>query len=107
MSITLASEGSGESYTNSFEVEVDAVESDDDNQNDQFSTDEDEPVISTEPNSTPFLGLVEIIALLCIIGLIQEKVVKNIRILSTFVTEFNISHFHPYSLHRVHIGSKH
>ena len=56
MSITLASEGSGESYTNSFEVEVDAVESDDDNQNDQSSTDEDEPVISTEPNSLNLLN---------------------------------------------------
>ena len=58
-------------------MEVDAVESDDDNQNDQSSTDEDEPVISTEPNSTPFLGLVEIIALLCNRFKFKKKVGKH------------------------------
>lgn len=73
VSISLTSEGSGESYTNSFDVEVDAVESDDGTQNDQSSTDEDEPIISTEPNSTPFLGLIEIIALLGVIGLTSRK----------------------------------
>ena len=73
VSISLVSEGSGESYTNSFDVEVDAVESDGENQNDQFSPDDEEPIISTETNSTPFFGLIEVLTILALVGITVRK----------------------------------
>ena len=73
VSISLVSEGSGESYTNSFDVEVDAVESDGENQNDQSSPDDEEPIISTETNSTPFFGLIEVLTILALVGITVRK----------------------------------
>lgn len=71
VSISLTSEGSGEIYTNSFDVEVSAVETggSDNSQPDQGDSQSTE---TNESNPTPFLGMIEIITLLAVISLVKR-----------------------------------
>ena len=71
VSISLTSEGSGEIYSNSFDVEVSAVETggSDNSQPDQGDS---QSTDTSESNPTPFLGMIEIITLLAVISLAKR-----------------------------------